>query len=62
MGSRELYFYIWALYGKTENLKYVMLRLLQNECLGAEVFVGLEKQMKNFIQNLSEQMSLTLKG
>jgi hypothetical protein len=62
MGSRELYFYIWALYGKTEKLKYVTLRLLQNECLGAEVFVGLEKQMENFIQNLSEQMSLTLKG
>jgi hypothetical protein len=62
MGSHELYFYVWALYGKTENLKYVALRLHQNECLAAEVFVDLEKQMKNFIQNLGEQFSLTLKG
>jgi hypothetical protein len=46
MGSRELYFYVWALYGRIENLKYVTLRLHQNECVAAEVFVQLEKQMK----------------
>jgi hypothetical protein len=51
-----------ALYGKTKNLKYVMLRLHQNECLVVEVFLVIDKQMENFIKKLSEQLSPMLKG
>jgi hypothetical protein len=46
MRNREFYFYVWVLYGKTGNLKYMRLRLHQNYCLDAEVFVVVHKQLK----------------
>jgi hypothetical protein len=62
MRNCKLYFYVSALYGKTKNLKYMMLRLHQNECLVVEVFLVIDKQMENFIKKLSEQLSPMLKG
>jgi hypothetical protein len=62
MRSCELYFYILVLYGKTKNLKYMTLRLHQNECLAAEVFLVLYKQIKKIIKILSEQLAHMLKG